>query len=63
MLGLADIGLILSPLKTVAKMGVAWHDGVTNSSIHLLCLGGEIGRRTGLKILGLETDVPVRFRS
>ena len=25
--------------------------------------GGEIGRRTGLKILGSERDVPVRFRS
>ncbi len=25
--------------------------------------GGEIGRRTGLKILGPVRDVPVRFRS
>src|SRR5438128_3333703 len=27
------------------------------------CPGGEIGRRTGLKIPGPERDVPVRFRS
>ncbi len=26
-------------------------------------LGGEIGRRTGLKILRFERTVPVRFRS
>ena len=28
-----------------------------------MCLGGEIGRHTGLKILGYgQTGVPVRFR-